>query len=156
MRSGHDLPLYRIVCLLDVCECHADDALRELPIHQRQKIESNLLEVNAEMIRFLSITSLLFAMMLGGCATHHGAANIVSIPQGAEVINVDDDTVLGVTPVKIWWREINEEKRRINVRLHKEGFRDKVTSFFVTFRHGSKDAALGEPQYVRIVLDKEE
>lgn len=108
------------------------------------------------MIRFVMTMVLAFGVLAGGCVTHHGAANIVSIPEGAEVINVDDDTVLGVTPVKVWWREGKEERRRINVRLHKSGYRDKVTSFFVTFRHGSKNSALDEPQFVRIVLDKDE
>lgn len=107
-------------------------------------------------IRMLTLSSLVLCTVAGGCVTHHGAANIVSIPEGAEVINVDDDTVLGVTPVKVWWREGKEEKRRVNVRLHKNGYRDKVTSFFVTFRHGSKSSALDEPQFVRIVLDKVE
>lgn len=107
------------------------------------------------MTRIVFTTALISCLAVGGCATHHGAANIISIPEGAEVINVDDDTVLGVTPVKVWWREGKEERRRINVRLHKAGYLDKVTSFFVTFRHGSKNSALDEPQYVRIILDKE-
>ena len=92
-------------------------------------------------------------LFLGGCS-YHGAAYINSEPAGAEVVNIDDDTVLGITPVKVWWREKNNEKKRINVRLQKEGFRDKVTSFWVTLRHPSKDSALDEPQFVEVQLDK--
>ena len=95
------------------------------------------------------------ALMLGGCS-YHGAAFIESEPAGAEVVNIDDDTVLGITPVKVWWREKRTDKKRINVRLQKEGYQDKVSSFWVTLRHSSKESALETPQHVEISLDKTE
>lgn len=95
----------------------------------------------------------LSVMMISGCS-YHGAALIESEPSGAEVVNIDDDTVLGVTPVKVWWREKRTEKKRVNVRLQKAGFRDKVTSFWVTLRHSSKDTALEEAQDVTVTLDQ--
>jgi len=110
--------------------------------------------MNAKPIRRITLALLIAApMMIAGCS-YHGAAYIQSQPSGAEVVNVDDDTVLGVTPFKVWWREDSQEKKRINVRLQKEGFRDKVTSFWVTLRHSSKNEALGEPQHVEIKLDE--
>lgn len=105
-------------------------------------------------LRTMVLSGLLIApLVLAGCS-YHGAAFIQSQPSGAEVVNVDDDTVLGVTPFKVWWREDSQDKKRINVRLQKEGFRDKVTSFWVTLRHSSKSEALGEPQHVEVTLDQ--
>ena len=95
-----------------------------------------------------------FALLaLSGCA-NHGAALIKTIPEGVEVVNLADDTVLGVTPVTVWWREGAEKRKFVNIRLQKVGYRDKTSSFWVTLRHGSKDAALAEPQFVEIKLDK--
>ncbi|KAA3625857.1 MAG: hypothetical protein DWQ08_08860 [Proteobacteria bacterium] len=96
---------------------------------------------------------LLFAAMVSGCA-NHGAALIGTQPQGAEVVNLEDDTVLGVTPVKVWWREGAEKRKFVNIRVQKDGYRDKTSSFWVTLRHPSKAAALGEPQFVEIKMDK--
>ncbi|MFT5110978.1 MAG: hypothetical protein ACI8P9_000289 [Parasphingorhabdus sp.] len=93
-------------------------------------------------------------MVLAGCANHHGAAFIKTNPPGAEVVNMEDDTVLGVSPVKVWWREGKEERKFINVRVQKIGYRDKTASFWVSLRHGNKEAALLEPQFVEIKLDK--
>lgn len=110
--------------------------------------------VGRNRARKLILASLVVApLVLGGCS-YHGAAFIQSQPSGAEVVNVDDDTVLGVTPFKVWWREDSQDKKRINVRLQKEGFRDKVTSFWVTLRHSSKSEALDEPQHVEVTLDQ--
>ena len=94
-------------------------------------------------------------LTMAGCS-YHGAVFIASEPAGAEVVNIDDDTVLGITPVKVWWREKSNERMRVNVRLQKDGFRDKVTSFWVTLRHSDKDSALEDPNHVEVKLDKQE
>ena len=46
-----------------------------------------------------------------GCA-NHGAALIKTIPEGVEVVNLADDTVLGLTPVTVWWREGTEKRKQ--------------------------------------------
>lgn len=91
---------------------------------------------------------------LSACV-HHGAAKIVSNPAGAEVVNLEDDTVLGVTPVTVWWRESDNDRKHVNVRLQKEGYRDKTASFWVTLRHKSRNSALENPQFVETYLEKE-
>lgn len=96
---------------------------------------------------------LLLALAAAGCA-NHGAALIRTQPEGAEVVNLADDTVLGVTPVKVWWREGAEKRKFVNIRVQKDGYRDKTSSFWVTLRHPSKADALEEPQFVEIQMDK--
>jgi len=100
-----------------------------------------------------ALGTLVAVLLASGCA-NHGAAMIRTLPDGAEVVNLADDTVLGVTPVKVWWREGTEKRKFVNIRVQKDGYRDKTSSFWVTLRHGSKDAALAEPQFVEIQMDK--
>jgi hypothetical protein len=95
----------------------------------------------------------LVSMVAAGCA-NHGAALIRTQPEGAEVVNLEDDTVLGVSPVTVWWREGSERRKFVNVRVQKDGFRDKTSSFWVTLRHSNKDDALSEPQFVEIMMDR--
>lgn len=89
-----------------------------------------------------------------GCASHYGAAHIRSVPAGAEVVSLEDDTVLGLTPVKVWWKDTAEDRKFINVRFTKEGYRDKTSAFWVNMRHRSKGAALNEPQQVNVELEQ--
>jgi len=94
---------------------------------------------------------LLSVVFLGGCAgTRHGAATITSVPAGAEVINMDDDTLLGVTPVKVWWSENGSRRKFVNIRLHKKGFRDKTSFFWLSLRHSEKESAMKDPQLVKV------
>jgi hypothetical protein len=95
------------------------------------------------------------AIALGGCA-YYGAARISSVPPGAEVVNLADDTVLGVTPVSVWWQEDSDKPKFINIRLQRSGYRDKVTAFWVNLRHGSKEDALENPQEVSVEMEKED
>ena len=107
-----------------------------------------------KQLRKLSLA--LFAIVsltLAGCA-HHGAAMIESQPSGAEVVDLDSDTLIGVTPVKVWWKESGDKRKFVNIRLQKEGFRDKTTSFWVSLRHGSRGSAVSNPQSVEVTLDK--
>ena len=88
------------------------------------------------------------------CGAHHGAALIKSVPSGVEVVNMEDDTVVGITPVKVWYKESEEERKFVNVRLQKEGYQDKTASFWVSLRHRSQKSALKNPQFVEIEMDK--
>jgi hypothetical protein len=96
------------------------------------------------------------ALLLGvaGCAKF-GAANIQSRPPGAEVINLEDDSILGRTPVKVWWTSDSSDPKYINVRFQKPGYRDKVTAFWVNMRHGSQDEALENASPVLVEMEEE-
>ena len=97
----------------------------------------------------------LFSLVLSACA-HHGAAEIHSRPSGAEVVDVKTGDLLGVTPVKVWWRDDSASRKFVNIRVQKEGYRDKTNSFWVTLRHDNRKTALENAQTVEMVLDKAE
>lgn len=110
--------------------------------------------VTATGIRFATILacSLLFA----GCASYYGAAKIQSHPPGAEVVNLEDDTSMGITPVEIWWKGSTSKPKFVNVRFKKPGYRTKASAFWVNLRHASRADAEADPQTVDVQLEKEE
>jgi hypothetical protein len=81
-------------------------------------------------------------------------AKIESIPSGAEVINLRDDTHLGRTPLLVTWESEDDEVRHATVELRKGGYIEEITSFWVKLRHPSKEAASLEAQPVIIELKK--
>ncbi len=97
----------------------------------------------------LAIAVLLSAV--SGCSSY-GAARIQSIPAGAEVVNLEDDSLLGTTPVMIHWKNDREESKLITVRFHKSGYDDKVTAFWVNMRHSSRTDAEKDAQPVKVEL----
>ena len=101
----------------------------------------------------LSALVLTLSVLLSACA-HHGAAAIYSRPSGAEVIDVKTGVALGVTPVKVWWRDDSISRKFVNIRVQKEGYRDKTNSFWVDLRHDSRETALENAQPVEMILDK--
>ncbi len=97
----------------------------------------------------LAIPVLLLAV--SGCSSY-GAAKIQSVPSGAEVLNLEDDSLLGTTPVMIHWKNDREESKLITVRFRKVGYNDKVTAFWVNMRHRSRADAENEAQPVKVEL----
>ena len=106
------------------------------------------------MIRkFTFVAAILALALLTGCiGNKYGSAYIVSTPPGAEVINMEDGTHLGVTPLKEVWRD-DGKRKFVNIQLDKEGYRDKTTSFWLTLKHRTRKSAINDPQFVDIVLD---
>ncbi len=76
-------------------------------------------------------------LFLSGCAgsTQFGAAKITSTPEGAEVVNLRDNSHLGTTPVKISFAGDADSSELVTVQLRKTGYIDKITSFWVNKRH---------------------
>jgi len=95
------------------------------------------------------------AVLLGGCA-HYGAAQFVTDPPGAEVINLRDDTTLGTTPVKVYWKESDGQPKHVTVQFVKEGYRERITNIWVNMIYNSKDEALANAKPVRITLEKKQ
>ena len=86
--------------------------------------------------------------------TKYGVVKIVSIPAGAEVINLKDDTHLGRTPLLVTWEDEDDTVRKATIELRKAGYVEEITSFWVNMRHDTKEAAILEPQPVTIELRK--
>ena len=94
------------------------------------------------------------SLFLSACGAHYGAAKIVSTPSGAEVINLDDGTVIGNTPVTMRWKNSSSDRQHIPVRLKKPGYYEKVSSFWLSMRHSSEQEANENPQLVEITMQK--
>ena len=104
-------------------------------------------------ILLVSSVMLMLSLLTGCIGNKYGSAYIVSNPPGAEVINMDDGTILGVTPLKQVWRD--EGKRKfVNIQLDKSGYKDKATSFWLTLKHRTRKSAINDPQFVEIILDE--
>lgn len=97
----------------------------------------------------------MMSFFLAACA-HHGAAYIETQPSGAEVVDAKSGVVLGVTPIKVWWQDDSQSRKFVNIRVQKEGYLDKTSSFWLTLRHSSRESALQNPQSVEMVLDKKQ
>jgi hypothetical protein len=95
------------------------------------------------------------SLLFTGCASYYGAARLQSNPPGAEVVNLEDDTALGITPVSVWWKGDSNKPKFINVRFKKPGYRSKVTAFWINLRHSSRADAEADPQTVNVQLEKE-
>ena len=100
------------------------------------------------------ILSAIICLALSACASHYGAARIVSDPPGAEVINLDDGTVIGITPLTYWWKDGSANRQHIPIRLKKAGYYEKVSSFWLSMRYSSQAAATQSPDLVEIAMQK--
>lgn len=93
------------------------------------------------------------SIMLGGCA-HYGAVQFVTDPPGAEIINLRDDTTVGTTPKKVWWKESDGQPKHVTVQFVKEGYREKITNIWVNMLYSSKGEALANAKPLEITLEK--
>ena len=101
--------------------------------------------------RLLLITA--SAVLLQACASsHYGSARLVSVPEGAEVINIDDGTVIGVTPTTAWWKDSGNKRKHVALRYRKGGYYEKVSSFWLSMRHKTLEEARNNPQVVEVSL----
>ncbi len=98
----------------------------------------------------------LFALtLLTACGqTMYGVVKIESIPSGAEVINLKDDTHLGMTPLLVTWEDDDDTAKHATVELRKIGYVEEITTFWVNMRHKTKEEATLEPQPVTVELKK--
>lgn len=101
-----------------------------------------------------SLLALFLCVTLSACGAHYGAARFVSDPPGAEVINLDDGTVIGTTPITHYWKDSSRTRQHIPVRLKLNGHYEKVSSFWLSMRHKSQSNAVENAQLVEIVMDR--
>jgi len=104
---------------------------------------------------FIKLIVLFALISLTACSqTKYGVVKIESIPPGAEVINLKDDTTLGMTPLLVTWEAGDDTAKHATVELRKLGYVEEITSFWVNMRHKSKEEASLDPQPVTIELKK--
>lgn len=108
------------------------------------------------IVQFPAVVGLCACMLLaGGCSgkVKYGAANIGSTPAGAEIINLRDDTNLGMTPAHVVWE--GKDSEQVTIQLRKSGYRSTITSFWINKRHSSEDEALANAIDVHSELEQE-
>ena len=95
-------------------------------------------------------------LLLGGCGKPitYGAVQFVTNPPGAEVVNLRDDTNLGSTPLQVFWESKDGKPEHVTIQFRKRGYLEKIVSLWVNKRHSSREAALADPQPIRVDLVK--
>ncbi len=104
---------------------------------------------------FVKLCVLFALTSLAACGqTMYGVVKIESIPPGAEVVNLKDDTHLGMTPLLVTWEDEDDAAKHATVELRKVGYVEEITSFWVNMRHKTKEDATREPQPVTVELKR--
>ena len=101
-----------------------------------------------------SIMVMLAITAIAGCTTHYGVARFQSSPAGVQVFDMDDGSVIGVTPVDFTWRSKDAKRKFMNVRMHKDGYQDAIKSFWLRLDYRSPEKASSNPQLVQFELNK--
>lgn len=91
-----------------------------------------------------------------GCAKRksYGAVQFVTNPPGAEIVNLRDDTSLGVSPIIVTWEAEEGKAEYVTVQFRKTGFLEEITRFWVNTRHDSREEAQAEAQPITVELIK--
>lgn len=108
----------------------------------------------------LSIVILWSGMALIGCGgaagNHYGSASIVSVPANANVVNLEDESVIGTTPLQYTWETDDVTEKYIQLKLTASGYADQVSEFFLNARYGSKEEAEEKPQIINVRMKQAE
>lgn len=102
------------------------------------------------LLLLLSLTA------VAGCATNYGSVVFRSEPDGVQVYDLEDGSVIGVTPVRYLWRSRDAKRKYMNVRMFKEGYRDAVKAFWLSLDYSSEADAVKNPQLVQFELEQGE
>lgn len=91
---------------------------------------------------------------LSACASHYGAATIISEPPGADVINTENGSTIGKTPLTAHWKDSSSNRQYVALRIKKQGYESNLSHFWLSMRHVSKSSATEEPQMINVKLVK--
>lgn len=97
---------------------------------------------------------LFVALLMAGCATKYGAAEFTSVPDNVQLFDMEDGSVIGVTPVKYLWRSTETNRKYMNIRMYKAGYKDTVKSFWLNLDHMTESGAIKNPQHVQFELQE--
>ena len=97
-----------------------------------------------------------FLFLVSGCSSsvNYGSAKISSMPEGAEVINLEDNSHLGVTPVKVRFAGEANTAKYITLQLIKPGYIERITSFWINRRHATELEADDNAIDISVELEK--
>ena len=111
----------------------------------------NLMPKKSLLLALVCIT-----LFLSGCAgsTKFGAAKISSNPEGAEVVNLRDNSHLGTTPVNVSFTGEADTSEFTTIQLRKPGYVDKITSFWINKRHNTAVEADDNAIDISVILEK--
>lgn len=100
------------------------------------------------------LVSLAVLLVTTGCSKNmYGAVKFASSPPGAEVVNLRDDTSLGVSPVVVVWESGEGKPEYVTIQMRKAGYREAITSFWVNTRHQTREKAREEAHPIFIELE---
>lgn len=104
----------------------------------------------------LFLAMALLFLLLSACSSQkYGAAKITSSPEGAEVINLEDDSHLGSTPVKVAFSGEADTAEFVTIQLRKPGYIDRITSFWINRRHDTEETAEDNAIDIKVELEKQ-
>jgi hypothetical protein len=72
---------------------------------------------------------LLCALIFFGCASPRGNVHFKSIPSDVEVVDLESNTLLGMTPIDSSWGGKRNKPKLITVRFQKIGYKDRIETF---------------------------
>ena len=120
----------------------------------KRKTSAQTFEFKPAQLRFLMVMILI--LFTSGCVNYYGVAAFRSEPPGVQVYDMEDGTAIGTTPVDFLWRADKQGRKYLNVRMHKEGYRDRTTSFWLNVSHRSSKQAYANPQLYKFELETEQ
>ncbi len=89
---------------------------------------------------------LLLSGMPAACRSTKGNVILKSIPPGAEVVDLGDNTLLGITPCDTAPGGTRRKPKLVTVRFQKHGYQDRLMTFTDT----------GKPQAVEIEMKEDQ
>ena len=100
--------------------------------------------------------AMILILFTTGCVNYYGVAAFRSEPDGVQVFDMEDGSAIGITPVDFLWRGERKGRKYLSVRMHKEGYRDRVKAFWLNVSHPSSKHAYANPQLFKFELETEQ
>jgi hypothetical protein len=106
----------------------------------------------------LAFGTFFFLAACGSVEPHppFAAAEFISIPTGADVINTADNATLGTTPFKYVRETAEGEAEYMTVRVVKPGYQEETMSLFISPRYEDRETAMENPQQVEVMLTEKQ
>jgi len=113
-------------------------------------------KIPARSFNILFVLCFFLFLSQSGCSSSpkYGVAKIDSTPPGAEVVNLKDNTLLGITPVEVSFTGEADSAEYVTIQLRKPGYIERITSFWINRRHETPLLAKENAVDVKLILEK--